>query len=125
VLIIDDEPALLELLGLTLAKRGFRVLRAGDGRAGVESARSHKPDIIILDLAIPDFGGQQIVEALRADSRTKNIPILIHTGTVVDEKQRQGLAEHVQSITFKTDQEAFFSELERLETLANTLETTV
>ncbi len=125
VLVIDDEPALLELLGLTLVKRGFRVLRAADGRAGVDSARSHQPDIIILDLAIPDFGGQQIVEELRADSRTKSIPILIHTGTVLDEKQRQSLAEHVQSITFKTEQEVLFAELERLETLANTLETTV
>ncbi|HXS69479.1 MAG TPA: ATP-binding protein, partial [Candidatus Polarisedimenticolia bacterium] len=117
VLVVDDEPALLELLGLTLVKRGFRVLRASDGRGGVESARAHSPDIIILDLAIPDFGGQQIVEALRADSRTKSIPILIHTGTVLDEKQRQSLAEHVQSITFKTDQEVLFAELER--TLAN------
>src|SRR6185437_2936510 len=108
VLVVDDEPALLELLGLTLVKRGFRVLRASDGRGGVESARAHSPDIIILDLAIPDFGGQQIVEALRADSRTKSIPILIHTGTVLDEKQRQSLAEHVQSITFKTDQEVLF-----------------
>ena len=126
VLVIDDEPALLELLGLTLVKRGFCVLRAADGRAGVESARAHKPDIIILDLAIPDFGGQQVVEELRADSRTKNILILIHTGTVVDEKQRQSLAEHVQSITFKTEQEFLFAELERLESLVNnTLETTV
>jgi PAS domain S-box-containing protein len=119
VLIIDDEPALLELLGLTLVKRGFQVLRAADGHAGMESARKHRPDIIILDLAMPAVGGKQIIEELRSDSRTKNIPILIHTGTVLDEQQRHSLAEHVHAITFKCEQERLFAELERLETLAD------
>jgi PAS domain S-box-containing protein len=119
VLIVDDEPALLELLGLTLVKKGFRVLRAADGRAGMAFARSHRPDIIILDLSLPEFGGKQIIEELRADSQTKSIPILVHTGTVLDEEQRHSLAEHVQAITLKTEQDALFAELERLETLAD------
>jgi CheY-like chemotaxis protein/anti-sigma regulatory factor (Ser/Thr protein kinase) len=119
VLLIDDEPALLELLGLTLVRKGFQVLRAIGGRAGTEFARRYCPDIIILDLAIPEFDGQQIIEELRADSRTKSIPILIHTGIALDEEQRHSLAEHVQSITFKTQEDALFAELERLETLPN------
>ncbi|HEX4264907.1 MAG TPA: MASE1 domain-containing protein [Verrucomicrobiae bacterium] len=119
VLIIDDEPALLELLGLTLVKRGFQVLREADGMAGLESARKHHPDIIILDLAMPKVGGKQLIEELRSDSKTKNIPILIHTGTVLDEAQRHSLAEHVHAITFKCEQQALFAELERLETLTD------
>jgi nitrogen-specific signal transduction histidine kinase/DNA-binding response OmpR family regulator len=119
VLVIDDELGLLELLGSTLVKKGFRVLLAADGRTGLEAARKHIPEIIILDLAIPEFSGQQIVEELRADSRTKSIPILIHTGTVLDEEERYTLAEQVQSITFKNEQDVLFTELERLETLAN------
>jgi len=119
VLVIDDELGLLELLGSTLVRKGFRVLLAADGRAGLEAARKHLPEIIILDLAIPEFSGQQIAEELRADARTKSIPILIHTGTVLDEEERHSLAEHVQAVTFKTEQDGLFAELERLETLAN------
>jgi DNA-binding response OmpR family regulator len=119
VLIIDDEPALLELLGITLVKRGFQVLRAADGRAGMAAALKHHPDIIILDLAMPKVDGKQIIEELRSDTRTKNIPILIHTGTVLDEAQRHSLAEHVHAITFKCEQESLFAELERLETLSD------
>ena len=119
VLVIDDEPALLELLGLTLVKKGFRVLHAADGQAGVELAQGYAPDAIILDLAMPGFGGAQIVEKLRADPRTKGTPILIYTGIGLDEQERHRLASQVQAITFKTEQEVLFAELERLDTQAN------
>jgi CheY-like chemotaxis protein len=119
VLIIDDEPALLELLAMTLVKKGFRVLSASDGRAGVELAQGQAPDAIILDLAMPDLNGSQIVEKLRADSRTKGTPILIHTGIGLDEQERHRLASQVQAITFKSEQDVLFAELERLETQAN------
>jgi PAS domain S-box-containing protein len=119
VLIIDDEPALLELLGLTLVKRGFQVVRAADGSAGMAAALKHHPNIIVLDLAMPKVDGKQILEELRTDSRTRNIPIVIHTGTVLNEAERHSLAEHVQAVTFKCEQESLFAELERLETLAD------
>jgi len=114
VLIIDDEPAILELLTKTLLEKGFRVLRTSDGRSGVELASNYLPEVIILDLAMPGFDGIQIVEQLRAHPRTKNIPILINTGTVLNEEERQRLAGHVQSITFKTERESLLNELERL-----------
>jgi PAS domain S-box-containing protein len=128
VLVIDDEPALLELMGLTLVKKGFCVLRAGDGRTGLELARSHAPDIVVLDLAIPEFSGTQVVEELRAQAQTKNVPILIHTGVALEEEQRQDLATQVQAVTFKTEQETLFAELEKIETAAGAgveMETTV
>jgi PAS domain S-box-containing protein len=114
ILIIDDEPAILELLTKTLLQKGFRVLRAADGRTGVEFATKYLPDVIILDFNMPQFSGTQIVEQLRAHPRTKNIPILINTGTVLNEEERQRLAGHVQSITSKTERENLLSELERL-----------
>jgi PAS domain S-box-containing protein len=119
VLVIDDEPAILELLGLTLVKKGFCVLRAASGRAGVDLGRKHVPDIIILDLGLPEFDGKQVVEELRADPRTKGTPVLIHTGAMLDEDERQSLAAQVQSITFKNDQEVLFAELERLEIMSD------
>jgi PAS domain S-box-containing protein len=114
VLLIDDEPAILELLTRTLLQKGFRILRTPDGRIGVEFATKYLPDVIILDFNMPRFSGTQIVEQLRAHPRTKNIPILINTGTVLNEEERQRLAGHVQSITSKTENEHLLSELERL-----------
>ncbi len=119
VLVIDDEPVILELLTKTLLQKGFRVLRAVDGRIGVEFATKYLPEVIILDFNLPKLSGTQIVEQLRAHPRTKNIPILINTGTVLNEEERQRLAGHVQSITSKTERESLLSELERLGALSD------
>jgi CheY-like chemotaxis protein len=119
ILIIDDEPALLELLTLTLLQEGFGVLRTSNGRKGVELATTYLPEVIILDLRMPEFDGIQIVEQLRAHPRTKNIPILINTGMVLDEEERQRLAGHVQAITSKTERGILLSELERLGALSD------
>jgi CheY-like chemotaxis protein len=118
VLIIDDEPALLELLTMTLLQKGFKVLRTTHGRRGVELARSHHPDVIILDLTMPEFDGGKVVEQLRAHPQTKDIPILIQTGTVLNEEERQRLAGHVQAITSKTEPRSLLTELERLGALS-------
>src|SRR6185436_19909814 len=114
VLIIDDEPALLELLTKTLLQNGFRVLRAFNGRKGMEFAALYRPDVIILDFTMPEFDGSKVVEQLRAHPRTKDIPILIQTGTVLNEEERQRLAGHVQAITSKTERGSLLAELERL-----------
>jgi PAS domain S-box-containing protein len=117
VLIIDDEPALLELLTTTLLQEGFRVLRAPDGRKGVALATTYQPDVIILDFTMPEFDGTKVVEQLRAQLRTKDIPILIQTGTVLSEEERQRLAGHVQAITSKTERGSLLAELGRLDTV--------
>jgi CheY-like chemotaxis protein len=114
VLIVDDEPIVLELLTETLLAKGFRVIRTLDGRTGVEFATNYVPEVIILDLSMPGLGGVQIVEQLRAQPCTKDIPILINTGAVPTEEERQRLAGHVQSIIFKTEQKSLFTELDRL-----------
>jgi CheY-like chemotaxis protein len=119
VLVIDDEPAILELLTGTLLQEGFRVLRASNGRKGVELATKYHPEVIILDLSMPDLTGIQIVEQLRAHPRTKNIPILINTGAVLHGEDRRLLAGHVQAITSKTEPETLLTELERLSALSD------
>ncbi|MHB8520438.1 MAG: PAS domain S-box protein [Limisphaerales bacterium] len=118
ILIIDDEPVLLELLTKTLLQAGFSVLRAAHGRTGVEFAMNYLPDVIILDFSMPDLNGIEVVEQLRAQPRTKNIPILINTGIVLNEAERQRLAGHVQAITSKTEQGSLLVELERLDELS-------
>jgi PAS domain S-box-containing protein len=115
VLIIEDEPALLELLAKTLLFKGFQVLPAANGRSGIEFATGSHPDVIILDLTMPDCSGIQVVENLRARPETQSIPILIHTGTALSEPERQRLAAHVQSITSKAEPQSLFTKLEHLD----------
>jgi CheY-like chemotaxis protein len=81
----------------------------------VEFATRHLPDVIILDFTMPEFDGARVVELLRANPRTKDIPILIQTGTVLNEEERQRLAGHVQAITSKTERGSLLAELERLD----------
>jgi CheY-like chemotaxis protein len=114
VLVIDDEPALVELLSRTLLARGFSVLQALTAKRGLELAATGQPDVIILDLTMPEYSGTQVVEQLRAQPETKRIPILIHTGTVLAEEERQHLATQVQSITCKTEPQHLLADLERV-----------
>jgi PAS domain S-box-containing protein len=115
VLIIEDETALLELLAKTLLFRGFQVLPAANGHSGIQLATSSHPDVIILDLTMPDCSGIQVVETLRARPETQSIPILIHTGTVLSEPERQRLAAQVQSITSKAEPASLLTKLEHLD----------
>jgi PAS domain S-box-containing protein len=115
VLIIEDEPALLELLAKTLLFKGFQVFPAPNGRSGIEFATGSHPDVIILDLTMPDCSGIEVVENLRARAETKSIPILIHTGTALSEPERQHLAAQVQSITSKTEPQSLLTKLEHLD----------
>jgi signal transduction histidine kinase len=119
ILIIDDEPVLLEMLTETLLHEGFRVLQAARGRIGVELATTYLPEVIILDLSMPDFDGIQVVGQLRAHPRTKNIPILINTGRVLKEEERQRLAADVQAIASKTEPGSLLTELQRLAALSD------
>ncbi len=117
VLIIDDDPALRELLTTTLLQEGFRILRAAHGRQAAALAARYHADVIILDLAMPELDGAKVVEQLRAHPKTKDIPILIHTGAVLTEEERQRLAGHVQAITSKTERRSLLTALEHLDSL--------
>lgn len=76
VLIIDDEVGLRNLLKFRLVSFGFDVLVAEDGYAGIEIARTKKPDLIILDIMMPYFNGIEVCKKLKSDYKTKEIPIV-------------------------------------------------
>jgi two-component system, OmpR family, phosphate regulon response regulator PhoB len=79
VLIIEDEPSLVEVLSYNLEKEGFEVLTANNGRDGLERARTVLPDLVILDLMLPLIDGLQVCAQLRSDPRTQNIRVLMLT----------------------------------------------
>ena len=77
VLVVDDEPKITEVLKLYLEREGFQVAIAADGKQALERAASYKPDIIILDLNLPDIDGLEVCRSLRKQS---NMPIIMLTG---------------------------------------------
>ncbi len=79
VLVIEDEPDLQEILAFNLRREGHEVLHALAGSAGLVLARNEKPDLIILDLMLPDLHGADVCRVLKADPVTQKIPILMLT----------------------------------------------
>jgi signal transduction histidine kinase/DNA-binding response OmpR family regulator len=83
-LVVDDDESTRHLLRVELEAHGFSVLEAADGRAGIELARLHKPDAIILDILMPRLDGWSALRALKESAETRQIPVLMHS--VVDSR---------------------------------------
>ncbi|HEY5954696.1 MAG TPA: response regulator, partial [Terrimicrobiaceae bacterium] len=79
VLLVEDESDVVDLLRYNLNKAGFSVLIAGDGLTGLEVARQHRPEVIVLDLMLPGIDGYSVCRALRKDPDTESLPILMLT----------------------------------------------
>jgi two-component system alkaline phosphatase synthesis response regulator PhoP len=80
LLIVEDNTELLELLRLGLKQAGFSVSTAATGLEGLKKARTLSPDLILLDLVLPELDGFAVCEALRKDNTTSAIPIIMLTG---------------------------------------------
>ena len=79
ILVVDDEPDLLELVRVNLSQAGFEVETAETGRQALERARRSAPDLLILDLMLPDLSGTEVCRHLRADAALGEIPIIMLT----------------------------------------------
>src|SRR5271157_5405277 len=79
ILIIDDDFDTLKLVGLMLQKQGYRIVAASNGQQGLAQAETENPDLILLDVMMPEMDGCDVARRLRANSFTANIPILMFT----------------------------------------------
>jgi len=79
ILIVDDEPDLVETIRFSLELEGYNVLVASNGEEGLNLARQEKPDLILLDLMLPKLDGYKVCRLLKFDERYKHIPILMLT----------------------------------------------
>ncbi len=91
VLLVDDEPDALEILGFKLREAGFTPIFAKDGRQALDSARSERPDLIVLDLMLPEVDGLEVCKILRRDPATASIPILMLTARAAEMDRVVGL----------------------------------
>lgn len=80
ILIVDDFPDYRKLLEGALKAEGFDVLTAADGSVAIQMAKSERPDLIILDIMMPDVGGPEVRIELMKDLSTKSIPLIFLTG---------------------------------------------
>lgn len=76
ILVVDDEVDVTELLGYHLRQRSFDVRTLNDSRLALETARQFRPNLIVLDIMMPDFSGLQVCRLIRADSSLKEVPII-------------------------------------------------
>jgi len=90
VLIIDDEPELMEMVSLRLEANDYQVISACDGQEGLDKARSEKPDLIILDLMLPKIEGYKVCRLLKFDERYKHIPIILFTARALQSDIKLG-----------------------------------
>ncbi|MGH2465059.1 MAG: hybrid sensor histidine kinase/response regulator, partial [Candidatus Limnocylindrales bacterium] len=114
VLYIEDNPANLRLVERALAHRpGVRFLSAMLGRVGLDLAREHRPDVIVLDLNLPDIGGDEVLEALRAEPLTRDTPVLILSADATQRQRQRLVALGAQAyVTKPLDVRAFLSTLD-------------
>jgi DNA-binding response OmpR family regulator len=109
ILVVDDDKVFLRLVEYDLTKNGFNVITAPDGEMGILLAKTQIPDLILLDINMPDIEGGDVVTILEADPKTQDIPIIFVTAllTKQEEERRQNMM----------GRHSFFSKPYRLERL--------
>jgi DNA-binding response OmpR family regulator len=79
ILCIEDETEMIELMRLILGRKGYSVSGAAGGQEGLEKVRQEMPDLVLLDLMMPDMGGWEVYQQMKADEKMKEIPVIIVT----------------------------------------------
>src|SRR5258706_15805200 len=79
ILMVDDEPTMHAMVRATLAPHPYRLLDALDGKKGLELARSEKPDLVLLDLHMPEIDGRDVLKSLRRHPDTQMLPVILLT----------------------------------------------
>jgi CheY-like chemotaxis protein len=115
VLVVDDDPKAVELIALAVQGLAGTVLRAYGGREAIDAARRGLPDVIVLDLMMPEVNGFDVVAALTEDPSTARIPILVVTAKQITAEDRAKLNGYVTTITEKAtfDADLFTAEVRR------------
>ena len=92
LLVIDDDPVIVELLRINFEIEGFEVLSASDGGEGLRRARSEHPDLVLSDIMMPRLDGLQLLSRLRADPATAALPVVLLSAKAQNAEVEQGLA---------------------------------
>ncbi len=102
VLMIDDDSTALDLIQVILDAEGYEIMKSLNGKEGIRLARQEQPDLIILDLMMPEISGFDVAYELKQDTSTRNIPIIVLTSMDIDEGAREQLQGFVSGLMTKS-----------------------
>ena len=91
ILVVDDEQDLLDLIEYNLKKEGYNVLKAENGVQGLEMAKEHNPNLVLLDIMMPKMDGIQVCEKMRSNPDLKSIPVIFLTARSDEKTEVEGL----------------------------------
>ncbi len=91
ILVVDDEKDLLDLIEYNLRKEGFDVLKAENGEDGIQMAKEHNPDLVLLDIMMPKMDGIEVCDLMKKDPKLKQIPIIFLTARGDEKTEVEGL----------------------------------
>jgi CheY-like chemotaxis protein len=91
ILIVEDNDMNLDMLTRRLERKGYEVISARDGQAGVEAARSHRPDIVLMDMSLPVLDGWSATRALKSDAETAAIPVIALTAHAMEADRKKAM----------------------------------
>ena len=101
ILIADDEKDIVELIAYNLEREGYAVVKAFDGQKAWEMINADKPDLVILDLMMPGMDGFSVLEALRKQRETANIPVIVVTAKELTPQERRRLEGRISRLMTK------------------------
>ncbi|HWS71458.1 MAG TPA: response regulator, partial [Thermoanaerobaculia bacterium] len=101
VLVVDDDPAVRDMLRRTFTKEGWTVVEAENGRIGLERLATTKPELVLLDLMMPEVDGFQFLEEVRANEATKHLPVIVLTAKTLTTEDRLRLNGSVEKVLQK------------------------
>lgn len=87
LLVVDDEPDIVKVVKVRLESNNYTVISASDGREGIAKAQQHQPDLIIMDILMPNLSGGDAVKILKDDAATRHIPIIFLSALTPDRPQ--------------------------------------
>jgi two-component system alkaline phosphatase synthesis response regulator PhoP/two-component system response regulator VicR len=90
ILAVDDEKHILRLVQINLEKAGYDVVTASNGREAVEAVREHNPDLVVMDVMMPEMDGIEALKILKSDDATSSIPVVMLTAKAQDADVFQG-----------------------------------
>ncbi|MDD3480746.1 MAG: response regulator [Patescibacteria group bacterium] len=108
-LLIDDSPFMTQMFSLRLHDEGFDTLIAGNGEDGIKMAKTEVPNVILLDLAMPQMTGWEVLKRLKDSDTTKDIPVIILTNSKgnkedIERAKKAGAAEFLMKIEYNIDE---------------------
>jgi DNA-binding response OmpR family regulator len=91
ILLVDDEPSIVKMVGKRLEVEGFEVLIAIDGQEALAKAKGERPDLVVLDLMLPKLNGYEVCTMLKQDTRYQKIPIVLFTAKAQEKDEKLGM----------------------------------